>query len=160
MDAPHAEEHIKGVVTMPAETVSYDEAYLMQDMGFEKIDQLPLDHPGARDPEYRLRRNYIADMARLYRRDPQRLIPLVEYTEEEEAVWRHVCGLLAQLHRRRACALYLKAKQQLGISSQRIPQLRELNGKLAQAADFRLAPIEGLVETRAFLTWLGKRTML
>jgi phenylalanine-4-hydroxylase len=145
---------------MLSETLSYDEPYPIQDVGFEEIELLPLDHPGARDPEYRLRRNHIADMARLYRRDPRRVIPLVEYTEEEESVWRHVCGQLSQTHPQRACALYLEAKRQLGISSQRIPQLRELSGKLARATDFRLAPIEGLVETRSFLSWLGTRTML
>jgi phenylalanine-4-hydroxylase len=41
-----------------------------------------------------------------------------------------------------------------------IPQLRDLDRKLREVSNFRLAPIEGLVETRAFLSWLGKRTML
>jgi phenylalanine-4-hydroxylase len=35
-----------------------------------------------------------------------------------------------------------------------------LSAKLTQMSNFRLAPIEGLVETRGFLSWLGKRTML
>lgn len=142
------------------EILSYDEANPNEDLVFEEIALLPLDHPGARDPAYRLRRNFIAGLARQYRHDVQRVIPLVEYTEEEHAVWRHVCGQLAEIHPRRACELYLNAKRQLDISSLRIPQLRELNAKLARAADFRLAPIEGLVETRAFLVWLGMRTML
>lgn len=142
------------------EILSYSEANPSQPVGFEEIELLPLDHPGARDPAYRLRRNFIAGKARQYRHDARRVIPLIEYREEEHAVWRHVCGQLAEIHPRRACALYLDAKQQLGISPLRIPQLRELSAKLARAADFRLAPIEGLVETRAFLVWLGMRTML
>jgi phenylalanine-4-hydroxylase len=35
-----------------------------------------------------------------------------------------------------------------------------MNKRLKQLSNFRLAPIEGLVETRAFLSWLSWRTML
>jgi monomeric phenylalanine-4-hydroxylase len=145
---------------MLSEILSYGEANPNQNVGFEEIELLPIDHPGARDLAYRNRRNFISGVARQYRHDAQRVIPLIEYTEEEHAVWRHVCDQLAEIHPRRACACYLEAKRQLGISSFRIPQLRELSAKLGRAADFRLAPIEGLVETRAFLVWLGMRTML
>lgn len=145
---------------MLTHALSYAEAYPIRDIDFKEIELLPLEHVGARDPEYRLRRNFIADMARQYRHDPQRGVPSVEYTEEEHAVWQHVYRQLDEVHPRRACKLYLEAKRQLGISPFRIPQLSELSDKLTRAADFRLAPIEGLVETRAFLSWLGTRTML
>jgi len=75
---------------MLTHTFSYAEAYPIGDLDFEEIELLPLEHAGARDPEYRLRRNFIADMARQYRHDPQRGVPLVEYTEEEHTVWQHV----------------------------------------------------------------------
>lgn len=130
------------------------------DVGYEEISMLPIDHPGAHDPEYRARRNYIAQLARQYRKDPQHVIPLVEYTEQEQAVWRHVCCQLEKVHARHACSLYLQAKRRLGINCLELPQLRDLNEKLERIANFHLAPIEGLVETRAFLSWLGKRTML
>ncbi|MFN0112355.1 MAG: phenylalanine 4-monooxygenase [Blastocatellia bacterium] len=126
----------------------------------EEISLLPLDHPGAHDPAYRARRNYIADLARQYRIDPEHKIPEAVYTPQETAVWRHVGRQLEKAHARLACSFYLDAKQQLGISAFRIPQLSELSAKLTAASGFRLAPIEGLVETRAFLSWLGKRTML
>jgi phenylalanine-4-hydroxylase len=35
-----------------------------------------------------------------------------------------------------------------------------MNKRLGELSNFRLAPIEGLVETRAFLSWLSYRTML
>lgn len=133
---------------------------LTNDVGYEEISMLPIDHPGAHDTAYRARRDYIARLAREYREDPQHVIPLVDYTEEETAVWRHVCCQLEQAHARRACSLYLQAKRQLGISCLVLPQLRDLNAKLERISNFHLAPIEGLVETRAFLSWLGKRTML
>jgi phenylalanine-4-hydroxylase len=133
---------------------------LTSDVGYEEISMLPIDHPGASDPEYRARRDYIARLAREYREDPQHVIPLVDYTAEEHAVWRHVCCQLEKVHARRACSLYLQAKRRLGINCLKLPQLRDLSAKLERIANFRLAPIEGLVETRAFLSWLGKRTML
>jgi len=145
---------------MPTATVPVTEEFLTEDVGFEEISMLPLDHPGAHDPAYRARRDHIAELARQYRQDPNHVIPQVQYTKEETAVWNHVCRQLEKAHARRASSLYLEAKKNLGISCQQIPQLQELNSKLDAATNFRLAPIEGLVETRAFLSWLGKRTML
>ncbi|MEO6725316.1 MAG: phenylalanine 4-monooxygenase [Blastocatellia bacterium] len=145
---------------MQTATASVTEDFLTQDIGVEQITMLPLDHPGAHDPAYRARRDYIASLARQYRQDAGHAIPEVDYTKQETAVWRHVCRQLEKAHARRACSLYLEAKHKLGISSFRIPQTRELSAKLTQATGFRLAPIEGLVETRAFLSWLGKRTMM
>lgn len=145
---------------MPTATAPVIEDFLTEDVGFEEISTLPLDHPGAHDPAYRARRDYIASLARQYRHDANHVIPSVAYTKEETAVWHHVCCQLEKVQARRACSLYLEAKQKLGISCLHIPQLQDLSAKLTAATNFRLAPIEGLVETRAFLSWLGKRTML
>ncbi|MEZ5424737.1 MAG: phenylalanine 4-monooxygenase [Pyrinomonadaceae bacterium] len=129
-----------------------------EDMPFEDIEELPLEHPGAKDPEYRKRRDYIASLAKKFRRTG-RIID-VDYTEREQDVWRHVAGELEELHQRRASPFYLKAKRNLGISNDRIPQLSEMTRRLQETTGFRLAPIEGLVNTRAFLSWLSWRTML
>lgn len=145
---------------MQTATAPVIEDFLTNAVGVEEISLLPLDHPGAHDPAYRARRNYIAGLAGQYRRDPNHVILDVPYTKQETAVWRHVSRKLEQAHARLACSFYLEAKRQLGISAFRIPQLGELSAKLTAASGFRLAPIEGLVETRAFLSWLGKRTML
>ena len=40
-----------------------------QDLQFENINQLDLDHPGANDGEYRERRDYIAGLAKKFRDD-------------------------------------------------------------------------------------------
>lgn len=145
---------------MQTATAPVIEDFLTNAVGVEEISLLPLDHPGAHDPAYRARRNYIAGLAGQYRCDPNHVILDVPYTKQETAVWRHVSRKLEQAHARLACSFYLEAKRQLGISAFRIPQLGELSAKLTAASGFRLAPIEGLVETRAFLSWLGKRTML
>ena len=129
-----------------------------RDMPFEDIEELDLDHPGANDPEYRKRRDYIASLAKKFRETG--VITDVDYNDEEQAIWRHVAERLEELHQRHASPFYLRAKRDLGISNERIPQLTEMNRRLKELTNFRLAPIEGLVDTRAFLSWLSWRTML
>lgn len=129
-----------------------------RDMPFEDIEELDLDHPGANDPEYRKRRDYIASLAKKFRETG--VITDVDYNDEEQSIWRHVAERLEELHQRHASPFYLRAKRDLGISNDRIPQLTEMNRRLKELTNFRLAPIEGLVNTRAFLSWLSWRTML
>ena len=129
-----------------------------KDMPFEDINELHLDHPGAHDPAYRKRRDYIASLSKKFRETG--VVTDVDYTEEEQAIWRHVAGRLEEGHARRADKFYLEAKRDLGIANDRIPQLTEMNRRLKSLTNFRLAPIEGLVDTRAFLSWLSWRTML
>lgn len=129
-----------------------------RDMKFEEINQLHLDHPGANDTAYRTRRDYIASLSKKFRETG--VITDVDYTEEEQNIWRIVATKLEELQARRASVFYLEAKKKLGISTGRIPQLSEMNRRLKALSNFRLAPIEGLVETRGFLSWLSYRTML
>lgn len=139
-------------------TVSDSDLPEFRDMKFEQINQLDLDHPGANDAAYRQRRDHIAKLAKNFRETG--VITDVEYTPEEQKVWQIVATKLAELQAERASKFYLEAKEKLDISTERIPQLSELNKKLKALSNFRLAPIEGLVETRAFLSWLSYRTML
>lgn len=129
-----------------------------RDLKFEDINELHLDHPGANDAEYRTRRDYIASLAKEFRETG--VITDVDYNEQEQEIWRTVANRLAEIQSRRASKFYLQAKKDLGISSDRIPQLTEMNRRLKVMSNFRLAPIEGLVETRGFLSWLSWRTML
>src|SRR5688572_22980900 len=129
-----------------------------KDMPFEDIEELHLDHPGASDEEYRKRRDHIASLSKKFRETG--VITDVEYTDEEQGIWRHVATRLEELHQKHASPFYLQAKKDLGISTERIPQLSEMNRRLKELTGFRLAPIEGLVETRGFLSWLSYRVML
>ena len=128
------------------------------DLEFEHLEQMDLDHPGANDPEYRARRDYIAGLAKNFRETG--VITDVEYTAREQRVWRYVAEELEELHENLASEFYLKAKRNLNIETDRIPQITEMNKRLGELSGFRLAPIEGLVETRGFLSWLSYRTML
>ena len=128
------------------------------DMPFEDIEELHLDHPGANDEQYRKRRDHIASLSKKFRETG--VITDVDYTKQEQGIWRHVAERLEELHEKHASPFYLKAKRDLGISNDRIPQLSEMNRRLKELTNFRLAPVEGLVDTRAFLSWLSWRTML
>ena len=145
---------------MPTATAPVIEDVLTEDISFEEISTLPIDHPGAHDPAYRAHRDKIARLSKQYREDPNHVIPIVDYSEQETAIWRYVYDQLEEVQGRRACSLYLEAKAKLGISRDRIPQLRDLDARMRAMSNFGFAPIEGLVETRAFLTWMSKRVML
>jgi monomeric phenylalanine-4-hydroxylase len=138
--------------------VSDEDLPEFRDMKFEDINELHLDHPGANDPAYRERRDYIASLAKKFRETGE--ITDVDYNAEEQGIWRHVATRLEELHRKHASPSYLEAKRSLGIAVERIPQLSEMNRRLKETTGFRLAPIEGLVETRGFLSWLSYRVML
>ncbi len=101
------------------------------------------DHPGFGDPAYRTRRNHIASRALGW--EPDRPIPHVDYTEEEEEVWRTVCRELAAKHVRLACAEYGEAMAQLALPADRIPQLDEVGRRLRPLTGFEYHPAAGLV---------------
>src|SRR5688500_12864542 len=85
------------------------------DMPFEDIEELHLDHPGASDVAYRERRDYIASLAKKFRETG--VITDVDYTEEEQGIWRHVAARLEGLHEKHASPFYLQAKRDLGFSN-------------------------------------------
>ena len=101
------------------------------------------DHPGFGDPVYRARRNHIA--ARALDWQPGLPIPRVDYTEEEQEVWRTVCRELAAKHERLACAEYREAMGRLALPTDRIPQLDEVGARLRPLTGFEYHPAAGLV---------------
>ena len=138
--------------------VSDEDLPEFRDLKFENINELHIDHPGANDAEYRARRDYIAALTKSFRKTG--VITDVDYNAREQRVWRYVAEELEELQQRYASPFYLQAKRDLGITTDRIPQLSEMNRRLKELTGFRLAPIEGLVETRGFLSWLSYRVML
>jgi phenylalanine-4-hydroxylase len=121
------------------------------------ITLLALDHPGANDPAYRRRRDEIAAVARAWR--PGTPLPRIAYLPEETETWRAVVTRLAPRHDARASATYLRAKRALGIGADRVPQLADLDRTLRARHGFGLAPVEGLIDARSFLTSLADGTM-
>ncbi|MBF6443483.1 phenylalanine 4-monooxygenase [Nocardia farcinica] len=106
------------------------------------------EHPGVRDPDYRARRNTIAALALGY--TPGAALPRVDYTEEEQRVWRMVSTELARKHRTYASAEVLAAAERLALPTDHIPQLDEVSAALAPLSGFRYVPAAGLVPLREF----------
>ncbi len=123
------------------------------------ITLLTLDHPGAHDPVYRLRRDHIAQLAQTFH-EKGGAIPRAHYTAEETAVWRQVFLRLAPLHERLARRSYLEGKKRLNLNEHTIPELADLSAILQEHKGFVLHPIGGLVDSRSFLATLATRTML
>jgi len=120
--------------------------------------QLDPDHPGFRDPVYRGRRDAIARIAFEYRDGEP--VPRVDYTDEEQEVWRVVWRNLAPLHDRHACSAYLACSRLLKLDRARVPQLADVNVALGGATGFRMRPVAGLVSDRNFLGHLGRGVFL
>lgn len=123
------------------------------------ITLLDLDHPGARDPEYRARRNAIATLTqatRLAGAEP----PVIDYTPLENKTWQTVNANLRPLHKELASRLYLNARDRLDIPESHIPQLKTLSSSLRQFQGFSVGAVEGLVDGRTFLGTFGEGKIL
>jgi phenylalanine-4-hydroxylase len=117
--------------------------------------QLPPDHPGFSDAEYRARRARIAEVSGDYHHgDP---IPDVRYTAEENEVWRTVSAELAGKHRKYACREYLLGADRLMLPTAGVPQLREVDQRVHDLTGFHIYPVAGLVPTRTFYGSLAER---
>jgi phenylalanine-4-hydroxylase len=117
---------------------------------------LDRDHPGFADPAYRERRDAIAAISGRYRAGEP--IPVVDYTDAEHDVWRLVSTELAPRHEALACEEYRRAKRSLGLPTDRVPQVADVDRRLRELTDFALAPVPGLVPTREFYGSLADRT--
>jgi phenylalanine-4-hydroxylase len=110
--------------------------------------ELPDDHPGVTDLEYRARRDELAGLAARWR--PGEPIPEPAYLDEEHSVWTAVSDALTDLHERHACTAFLSGKDSLRLPTDRVPQLSEVGERLAPISGFRYLPVAGLAPLRDF----------
>ena len=121
--------------------------------------KLDPDHPGFRDPEYRARRNAIAQIAMTYH--PGSANSRTRLTRNSNiGVWQTIWKALGPAHREHACAEYLECLERLEFDTDRIPQLDEVSRKVEAISGFRLEPVAGLVEPRIFLESLARGVFL
>ncbi|MBF6172517.1 phenylalanine 4-monooxygenase [Nocardia blacklockiae] len=113
------------------------------------------EHPGVHDPEYRARRNAIAARALAYR--PGDPAPRIDYTDDEQEVWRIVSAELRRKHRTYASHEVLDGERRLDLPADRIPQLDEVSAKLVPLSGFRYVPAAGLVPLREFFGSFAER---
>lgn len=113
-------------------------------------------HPGEHDAAYVARRKELFALTRRHRFE--RLgPPLIAYTPEETRVWREVSPKLHELHDRYACALYLRAKDDLAITETEIPQLKTISERLERETQMHLVPAEGALPYRTFYEYIAHR---
>jgi len=120
--------------------------------------ELPDDHPGVHDEDYRRRRAVIASVGAAH--EPGQPIPDVPYTAEEDEVWRTVSGELTELHRDLACAEYRRGAARLQLPTERVPQLREVDAAVHGLTGFHIQPVPGLVPAADFYGALADRRFL
>jgi phenylalanine-4-hydroxylase len=119
---------------------------------------LPVDHPGATDPDYRRRRADIAAVGAAHVAGEP--IPEVAYATEEDEVWTIVRRELAAKHERLACEEYRRGAARLTLPADRVPQLREVDEHVSALTGFHVLPVPGLVPSRTFYAALAARTFL
>ncbi len=123
-----------------------------------QLVRLDADHPGFHDAVYRRRRNEIARAALDYH-DGQP-VPKIDYTADEQRVWREVWQNLAPLHSRYACREYVDVSARVALSRERVPQLTEVNAVIEPMQGFRMLPVAGLVTAGDFLSRLANAVFL
>lgn len=129
-----------------------------QELETKDITILDLDHPGAKDPKYRARRDHLAALAVHHRRNGMEA-PVIDYTAEENGTWKAVTRRLNPLHEKYACRVHVDARHRLRIPDDHVPQLRDLSDRLQVFHGFRLRAIEGLIEPKIFLSGLAEHIM-
>lgn len=70
-------------------------------------------------------------------------LPWFEYSEEEDALWTQIFGVLAGKHEQCGCERYLSAAQRVRLPDRHVPQLREVSESLWSLTRFRLVPAMG-----------------
>lgn len=121
--------------------------------------ELDADHPGFKDPVYRQRRKYFADIAINYRHGQP--IPFVEYTQQEIETWQAIYDKVVPLYKRFACKEYNHffplMEENCGYRRDNIPQLEDVSRFLKDSTGFTLRPVAGLLSSRDFLAGLAYR---
>lgn len=123
------------------------------------MDYILQRHPHINDPVYNKRRRKIRRLVKRYQANPT-LLPLINYTDEENEIWRSLVKKLRPLHMRYASRIYLDGLKKLHFADDTIPELRDISEKLNSVCGFKLIPIEGFVDSKSFLSCLRDHSML
>jgi phenylalanine-4-hydroxylase len=118
--------------------------------------ELEPGHPGLGDEAYVQRRKELFALCRRHRLEKLGP-PIIRYTPEETRIWREVSPKLDELHVQHASQIYLKAKRELAITREEIPQLRTLSERLRQETNIHLVPAEGALPYRTFYQYIAER---
>ena len=110
------------------------------------------EHSQFQDPDYRKRRDEIAQIALNYKMGQP--IPDVNYSSEENDLWKVIYAKLKRLHQKSMSSKFLHESEMLNKElnvENRIPQLRELSEYLHSRTGFTIKPTHGILSQREFL---------
>jgi phenylalanine-4-hydroxylase len=80
-----------------------------------------------------------------------------DYTAEENAVWRDLFDQQMARLEDHACAAYLAGQRKLGMSRDAVPQVAEIDARLAALTGAGAAPVDALIPQDEFSTLLKNR---
>lgn len=81
----------------------------------------------------------------------------VKYSDSEHEVWRILHDRQMEILPGRACDEHFEGLRLLGLDSQAIPQLPDVNAKLQPLTGWRVAPVNALISARDFFNLLADR---
>ena len=88
-------------------------------------------------------------------------IPRLDYTEEEDRVWKFCYERLIDMFKTNACEEFNwsinEFQKEIGLNANQIPQLEDISAFLIQKTGWRLKPVGGLLTQREFLNGLAFR---
>ncbi|MFQ3235332.1 MAG: phenylalanine-4-hydroxylase [Paraglaciecola sp.] len=82
---------------------------------------------------------------------------IVHWSEEENKIWQDLMHKQRQLLDGRACDEYLQGLALLDLPTQRVPQLAEVNGVLAQTTGWEVVPVPALINFDEFFRLLANK---
>lgn len=82
---------------------------------------------------------------------------LVNYSPEENRVWKILYERQMDIIPGRACNEFIRGLDLLGITSESIPQLPEINERMQKLTGWNVAPVPALISARDFFELLSQR---
>ncbi len=79
----------------------------------------------------------------------------IDYSKDEHAVWETLYSRQIKVIRNRACAEFLQGLEILDLGTSQIPQLPDINRKLAQTTGWGVEPVPALIGFEQFFSLLA-----
>ncbi|NMT92503.1 phenylalanine 4-monooxygenase, partial [Vibrio alginolyticus] len=81
----------------------------------------------------------------------------VEWSHEEDAIWRDLVTRQMSVIKERACDAYLRGLELLNLPQDRVPQLPEINRVLMETTGWQVEPVPALIDFDRFFNLLGNK---
>jgi len=82
---------------------------------------------------------------------------LIDYSEEENGVWRDLFARQMGLLQGRVVPAFFEGVEELGLRPDRVPQLRDVDAALQRTSGFGVASVPALISPKRFFTLLSER---